>query len=292
VTLACCESPILFVQLNAHMHKSRKGGGQTKMNYRIEKSLWELGYAQQKTLTYRTGKNSRKLGWANCLRPYHYKWGMCYDVLFHTFIFILFVTCHVTATVMCSVMVMVTQTCVQTQSGLGLDLSWWLMMVSVRGHPSVSLPPLSSSTLPLFICILPTPLYHLQEPHPKADDLCIQSPDVDSLKVVDIPLLPLLIPQRHRTCLGCIRIGLCDTTASSAVTWKASYGRLGTGRLGTVITSIYFVVEPSQGSLERSLWISPASSPCPTGEGKIHDQWWVVLMSDLMSKILWLFTLL
>jgi hypothetical protein len=48
--------------------------------------------------------------------------------------------------------------------------------VAVRGHPSISLPPLSSPTLPLFICILPTPLYHLQGPHPKADDLCIQSP--------------------------------------------------------------------------------------------------------------------
>jgi hypothetical protein len=33
-----------------------------------------------------------------------------------------------------------------------------------------------------------------------------------------------------------------DTTAPSAVTWKANYGRLGTGRLGTVITRIYFVV--------------------------------------------------
>jgi hypothetical protein len=50
------------------------------------------------------------------------------------------------------------------------------LSIAVRGHPSVSLPPLSSPTLPLFICILPTPLYHLQGPHPKADDLCIQSP--------------------------------------------------------------------------------------------------------------------
>jgi hypothetical protein len=48
--------------------------------------------------------------------------------------------------------------------------------VPVRGHLSVSLPPLSSPTLPLFICILPTPLYHLQGPHPKAGDLRIQSP--------------------------------------------------------------------------------------------------------------------
>jgi hypothetical protein len=82
-------------------------------------------------------------------------------------------------------------------------------------------------------------------------------PDVDSPKVVDIRRLPPLVPQRHRTCLGCLRIGPCDTTAPSAVTWKASYGRLGTVRLGTVITSIYFVVGPSQGSLEHSLWIAP-----------------------------------
>jgi hypothetical protein len=34
-------------------------------------------------------------------------------------------------------------------------------------------------------------------------------------------------------------------------------GRLDTGRLGTVIISISFVVRPSQGSLEHSLWISP-----------------------------------
>jgi hypothetical protein len=37
----------------------------------------------------------------------------------------------------------------------------------VRGHTSISLPPLSSPTLPLFICISPTPLYHLQGPHSK-----------------------------------------------------------------------------------------------------------------------------
>jgi hypothetical protein len=35
----------------------------------------------------------------------------------------------------------------------------------VRGHSSISLPLLSSPTLPLFICISPTPLYHLQGPH-------------------------------------------------------------------------------------------------------------------------------
>jgi hypothetical protein len=81
--------------------------------------------------------------------------------------------------------------------------------------------------------------------------------DVDSPKVIDFPLLPPLIPERHWMCLGHIRIGPCDTTAPSAVTWKANYGRLCAGRLGTVITSIYFVVGPSQGSLECSFWISP-----------------------------------
>jgi hypothetical protein len=38
----------------------------------------------------------------------------------------------------------------------------------VRGHPSISLPLLSSPTLPLSICISPTPLHHLQGPHPQS----------------------------------------------------------------------------------------------------------------------------
>jgi hypothetical protein len=83
-------------------------------------------------------------------------------------------------------------------------------------------------------------------------------------KVINIPRSPLLVPQRHRRCLGHIRIGPRDTMAPSAVTWKASYGRLGTGRLGTVITSIYFVVRPSQGSLERSLTTPCSTSPTLT----------------------------
>jgi hypothetical protein len=92
-----------------------------------------------------------------------------------------------------------------------------------------------------------------QPSYSKSDDV----PDVNSPEVVDIPLLAPLVPQRHRTCLRRIRIGPRGTMAPSAVTWKASYGRFGTGRLGTVDTSIYFVVGPSQGSLEHSLWISP-----------------------------------
>jgi hypothetical protein len=39
----------------------------------------------------------------------------------------------------------------------------WL--IDVRGHPSVSLPPLSSPTLPLFICIPPLHLYTISRDH-------------------------------------------------------------------------------------------------------------------------------
>jgi hypothetical protein len=56
--------------------------------------------------------------------------------------------------------------------------------------------------------------------------------------VIDIPFPPPLIPQRHRACLRHIGIGLHDTMAPSAVTWKVSHGRLGTRRLGTVITGL------------------------------------------------------
>jgi hypothetical protein len=41
---------------------------------------------------------------------------------------------------------------------------WDIMMETVKGHPSISLLPLFSPTLPLFICTPPTPLYHLQGP--------------------------------------------------------------------------------------------------------------------------------
>jgi hypothetical protein len=65
-------------------------------------------------------------------------------------------------------------------------------------------------------------------------------PNVDSPKVVDLPLLSSLTPQQHRTSLGCI--GTCprDTTVPSAVMWMAINRRLGTGRLCTVI-SVYYL---------------------------------------------------
>jgi hypothetical protein len=114
----------------------------------------------------------------------------------------------------------------------------------VRGHLSVSLPLLSSPTLPLSICISPTPLYHLQGPHPQSQRLLYSKSDdfldVDSPKVVDI-LSPLpLTPQQHQTSLGRIGTCPCDTMAPSTITWTAINGRLGTGRLGIAI-SVYYV---------------------------------------------------
>jgi hypothetical protein len=127
----------------------------------------------------------------------------------------------------------------------------------VRGHLSVSLPFLSSPPLPLFICIFPTPLYHLQGPHRKPMTKSDDFPNVDSPKVDDFLLLSPLAPQQHRTSFGHIGTHPHDTTAPSTVTWMAINGRLGTGRLGIVNFSILSVDRPSQGSLERSLWISP-----------------------------------
>jgi hypothetical protein len=168
----------------------------------------------------------------------------------------------------------------------GQTWQWSRMVVvvveggGVKGHLSVSLPPLSFPTTPPvhmhsphtsapspYLCTIPIPLHHPHTSAPslettpqswqplysKSDDF----PDVDSSEVVDILRLPPLVPQWHWTCLRHIRIGSRDTTAPSAVMWKASYGRLGTRRLGTVITSTYFVVRPSQGSLECYPWISP-----------------------------------
>jgi hypothetical protein len=115
-----------------------------------------------------------------------------------------------------------------------------------------------------------SPLVHMYSPHtsvpspgttPTANDFHIQKSnnflDVDSRKVIGFLPLPPLVPQQHWMSLRRIGTRPRDTTAPSAVTWMAINRRLGTGRLGTVILSISFVVWPSQGSLECSLWISP-----------------------------------
>jgi hypothetical protein len=89
----------------------------------------------------------------------------------------------------------------------------------VRGHPPVSLPLLSSPTLPLSICISPTPLYYLQGPYPQSQRLWYSksddSPDVDSPQVVDILYPPPLAPQQHQTSIGYMGAHLCDTTVPS-----------------------------------------------------------------------------
>jgi hypothetical protein len=74
--------------------------------------------------------------------------------------------------------------------------------------------------------------------------------------IVNFPPPHPLLPQQHRTSLGHIRTGLCDTMAPSAIMWTPLYGRLGTRRLGTVVLCISSIDWPSQGSSECSLWIS------------------------------------
>jgi hypothetical protein len=68
-------------------------------------------------------------------------------------------------------------------------------------------PPLSSPTLPLFICISPTPLYYHQGPYLKFDDSRIRRSndflDVDSPNIIDFLLLPLL--RRASDALGQVR---------------------------------------------------------------------------------------
>jgi hypothetical protein len=53
-----------------------------------------------------------------------------------------------------------------------------------------------------------------------------------------------------------IGIGPCDPMAPCNGWWTSIFGRLGTRRLGIVISTISSVAWPSQGSLECSLWIS------------------------------------
>jgi hypothetical protein len=109
------------------------------------------------------------------------------------------------------------------------------LAVPIQGHPSVSLPPLSSPTLPLFIC---TPSPHLctisrdytqsrRLPDRRPDDFL----DADSLEVDDFRPPSSLRPERHRTSCGRIRTGLRDTMALSTITWTPILGGLVLGSL-------------------------------------------------------------
>jgi hypothetical protein len=122
---------------------------------------------------------------------------------------------------------------------------WEVHTQSVRGHLSVSLPPLSSPTLPLFICIPPLTSVPSPGTTPTAGNVHTRQSDdfldVDSPEIDDFYSPPSLRPERHRMSCGRIRTGPHDTTAPSAMTWTPIYGRLGTRRLGTVTLCISFI---------------------------------------------------
>jgi hypothetical protein len=84
-------------------------------------------------------------------------------------------------------------------------------LVVVRGHPSVSLPPLSSTTLPLFICTPSHYLCTISRDYTYSRRLLHQWPDdflnVDPPEVDDFRPPSLLRPERHRTSRGRIRTG-------------------------------------------------------------------------------------
>jgi hypothetical protein len=130
----------------------------------------------------------------------------------------------------------------------------------VRGHLSVSLPPLSSPTLPLFICTPSPHLCTISRDYTQSQRLLYRRPDdfldVDSPEVDDFHPPSSLRPEWHRTSCGHIRTDPHDTMAPSAIMWTLIYGRLGTRRLGTATLCMSFVDWPSQRSLECSLWIS------------------------------------
>jgi hypothetical protein len=94
---------------------------------------------------------------------------------------------------------------------------------TVRGHPSVSLPPLSSTTLPLFICTPSHYLCTISRDYTYSRRLLHRWPDnflnVDPLEVDDFRPPSPLGPEHHRTSCGCIGTGLRDTTAPSAIMW-------------------------------------------------------------------------
>jgi hypothetical protein len=117
--------------------------------------------------------------------------------------------------------------------------SFGLHVASVRGHPSVFLLPLSSPTLPLFICTLSPHLCIISRDYtqrPTTFALIVRQPCRSRLlDVVDFPTPYLLIPLPHRTSLRRIGTGPCDTMAPSTITWTPIFGRLGTRRLGTAL---------------------------------------------------------
>jgi hypothetical protein len=105
----------------------------------------------------------------------------------------------------------------------------------VRGHPSISLPPLSSTTLPLFICTSSPHLCTISRDYTYSRRLLYRQPDdfldVDPPEVDNFCPPSLLRPEWHCTSHGCIGTGPCDTTAPSTITWTPIYGGLVIGSL-------------------------------------------------------------
>jgi hypothetical protein len=124
---------------------------------------------------------------------------------------------------------------------------------NVRGHPSISLPPISSSSSLLY-SHLPSHTHPCSYVH--SPTLCtitryqtLEVNDSQTSKMLtsvrestpiaaDIPLPPPLLPLELRTSFRHIGTGPRDTMAPSAITWTPIYGRLGTRRLGTAFLCI------------------------------------------------------
>jgi hypothetical protein len=120
---------------------------------------------------------------------------------------------------------------------------------SVRGHLSFSLPLLSSPTTPSTPPVhmyIPhtsvTPRYHLQGPYQKPTTFIPEGPTTFQRSTHQMSSTFSLLPHSYLRRPRHIGTGLCNTTAPSAIMWIPIYGRLGTGRLGTVILCISFVV--------------------------------------------------
>jgi hypothetical protein len=109
----------------------------------------------------------------------------------------------------------------------------------VRGHPSISLLPLSSPTPHLFICIPSPHLCTIFKDHTSSRSLL--GPIVRRLsrsQLTNNCRLPTSAPARTSTASDRLRTHWGDAMAPSAIMWTTIYGRLGTRRLGTAFLCI------------------------------------------------------
>jgi hypothetical protein len=123
-----------------------------------------------------------------------------------------------------------------------------------KGTSIYSLTSLASNPFQSCLYVFPTVSVHIQ-PHPHHSDAIIDTPCWYS----NIQWFRWLHCNQHQclaTTIAHIRIVSHDPMAPSNGRWTFIFGRLGTRRLGTVISTISSVVWSSQGSLECSLWIS------------------------------------